>query len=233
MLLWEEIPVYWALDFGNAGTLANAKNQLQELILRDRNRASVLVWAVGNENPDTDERYTFMKTLIETVRELDPSRLVSAACLADIAKHRLEDRLAKDVDIVGINEYYGWYYSGYDKLEKLLSADFDRPVVVSEFGAEAVGGLHGDAAEPWTEEYQEEVYRNQLKVLLGGAKIAGLTPWLLYDFKTPRRLNEHQKMYNLKGLADRTKSYKKKAYYLVQKKYKEIEESLVPAVFSK
>ena len=79
MLLWEEIPVYWWMDFTNPMTFEDAKNQLSELIHRDKNRASVIIWSVGNENADTDERFSFMRGLVETVKELDPTRLVSAA----------------------------------------------------------------------------------------------------------------------------------------------------------
>lgn len=62
-MLWEEIPVYWAIDFTNPKTYEDAENQLSELIKRDRNRASVIIWSVGNENPDTDERLSFMSRL--------------------------------------------------------------------------------------------------------------------------------------------------------------------------
>jgi beta-glucuronidase len=227
ILLWEEIPVYWSLEFDNPATLENASNQLLELIKRDRNRASVIVWAVGNENPDTDERFHFMKSLIATARGRDPTRLVSAACLVDLEHFTVTDRLVAEVDILGINEYFGWYYYGYDRLARLLDRDYGKPVVVSEFGAEAVAGLHGSADELWTEEYQEEVYRNQFDVILGAEKVAGIAPWLLYDFKTPRRLNARQKMYNLKGLADRRKSVRKKAFYLVQRRYAGVAEGMI------
>jgi beta-glucuronidase len=186
---------------------------------RDRNRASVVVWAVGNENPDSDERYGFMKSLIGTVRKRDPGRLVSAACLLDLQLFQITDRLTSEVDIVGINEYFGWYYYGYDKLALLLEREYGKPVVVSEFGAEAVTGLHGEADELWTEEYQTEVYRNQMDVIMS-SKAAGIAPWLLFDFKTPRRLNARQKMYNLKGLLDRTKTVRKKAFFLVRDYYR-------------
>ncbi len=81
LLLWEEIPVYWHIDFANAAVLASARNQLRELISRDRNRASVIIWSVANETPPTDERLAFLSELVATAREMDPSRLVSAALL--------------------------------------------------------------------------------------------------------------------------------------------------------
>jgi beta-glucuronidase len=222
ILLWEEIPVYWSLDFSNPATLNNARNQLLELMKRDHNRASVIIWAVGNENPDSDERFHFMKDLIDTAKSTDSSRLVSAACLIDLENFRISDRLAREVDVVGLNEYFGWYYYGWPRLEALLRGPFDRPVVVSEFGAEAVAGLHGPVGEAWTEEYQAEVYRKQLEAILRSGAVSGLAPWLLYDFKTPRRLNSQQKMYNLKGLVDRTKKVRKLAFNLVRQCYEEV-----------
>lgn len=214
VMLWEEIPVYWALEFSNPGTLTTATNQLEELMKRDRNRASVVIWAVGNENPDTDVRFAFMKTLIETVRRRDPERLVAAACLVDLKKFEVTDRLASHLDIIGINEYFGWYYYGYDNLSRLLEKDYGRPVVVSEFGAEAVPGFRGASDEIWTEEFQAEVYRNQLDRIVA-SRAAGVVPWILYDFMTPRRLNPRQRMCNLKGLVDRTRTHRKEAYKVV------------------
>lgn len=224
VMLWEEIPVYWALDFSNPATLANAVNQLEELMKRDRNRASVVVWAVGNENPDTDERFAFMRSLIEAVRRRDPERLVAAACLVDLVSFEVTDRLAPHLDIIGINEYFGWYYYGYENLSRLLGKEYDRPVVVSEFGAEAVPGLHGDSSEIWTEEYQAEVYRNQLERILA-SRAAGVVPWILYDFRTPRRLNPRQRMNNLKGLVDRSRTHMKEAFHLVSGYYETLKEN--------
>ena len=94
LLVWAEIPVYWAIDFANPATERDAQNQLVELIRRDRNRASVAIWSVGNENADTDARLAFMKGLAETARAEDPTRLVAAACLVNHAKLKIEDRLA-------------------------------------------------------------------------------------------------------------------------------------------
>ena len=79
MLLWEEIPVYWAIEFENPATYSDAENQLTELIMRDQNRASVIIWSVGNENADTAPRLHFMSRLAQKARGLDTTRLLSAA----------------------------------------------------------------------------------------------------------------------------------------------------------
>jgi beta-glucuronidase len=79
LMLWEEVPVYWTIQWENPQTLVNAKNQLTEMIMRDRNRASVIVWSVANETPVSEPRTRFLKELVDTARALDATRLVSAA----------------------------------------------------------------------------------------------------------------------------------------------------------
>ena len=141
ILLWEEVPVYWAIDFKNHDTYKNAENQLTELILRDTNRASVIIWSVGNENADTDDRLEFMSSLAKKAKEIDPSRLVSAACLVDTDNLMIKDRLTDYLDIIGLNEYYGWYAPDFNDLIKLLdNSNPQKPVIVTEFGADALKG---------------------------------------------------------------------------------------------
>ncbi|TDO91330.1 beta-glucuronidase [Halanaerobium saccharolyticum] len=222
ILLWEEIPVYWSISFDKEEVLANGKKQLRELINRDKNRASVIIWSVGNENPDTEARYNFMSSLIDEAKKIDPSRLTSAACLLNLDKMEITDRLQDKVDVIGINEYFEWYYGTFDDLEHLVSTEIDKPVIVSEFGGSAAPDKHGEKNELWTEENQKRIYQKQLELLTGCEWVAGLTPWILYDFKTPKRINKYQQMYNLKGLVSKDKKYKKLAYYVVQEFYNKL-----------
>lgn len=221
MMLWEEIPVYWAIDFGNERTYADAENQLSELIRRDRNRASVVIWSVGNENPDTDERFRFMSSLVRRARSLDPTRLVSAACLVDRVEYRIADRLASELDVIGINEYLGWYDPDFSKLDELFrNSTPDRPVIITEFGAGAPAGRHGTRDEMFTEEFQERVYREQIRVISETPYVQGMSPWILYDFRTPRRMNRFQRGYNRKGLLSEDKAVEKKAFSVLQEFYR-------------
>lgn len=80
LLVWSEVPVYWRVDFANAGTLATARAMLADNIRRDRNRASIILWSVGNETPVGDARNAFLTTLARDVRALDDSRLEPPAC---------------------------------------------------------------------------------------------------------------------------------------------------------
>ncbi|GHU95099.1 beta-glucuronidase [Clostridia bacterium] len=228
LLLWEEVPVYWDISFTNPETYADAKNQLTELILRDRNRASVVIWSVGNENPDTDERFKFMSGLADVCRELDSTRLVSAACLVDHAGLKIADRLADKLDIIGVNEYYGWYEPDFSKLPRIFeNSRPSKPVVISEFGADAKSGAHGTPDDMYTEENQLEVYRRQIETLRAIRYVRGMTPWILFDFRCPRRLHYMQNRYNPKGLLSSDKKHPKLAYYAMKSFYEEIRHNML------
>ncbi|QDG74904.1 glycoside hydrolase family 2 protein [Labrenzia sp. PHM005] len=222
-LLWEEIPVYWAIDFENPATYRDAENQLCELIKRDRNRASVVIWSVGNENPDTDARLEFMKGLADTAKRLDPTRLTSAACLVNHAQNRIEDRLAAHIDVIGLNEYYGWYEEDFEDLAAIgENSDPDRPVVISETGADGVIGEKGPTKGLFSEDYMAEVYTKQIATLRQLAYVKGMSPWILYDFRVERRQNIFQNGYNHKGLIAADKKTKKKAFHILADYYRQI-----------
>lgn len=220
IMLWEEIPVYWALEFENPATFADAANQLREMILRDCNRASVIVWSVGNENPDTDARYHFMRRLAERAKELDGSRLIGASCLIDVEERRIRDRLIDSLDVVGLNEYYGWYLKDFGVLREILNHyEENKPVVITETGAEAVPGMHGAEDEIYTEECQAAIYRMQFDTLFSYPFIKGTTPWVLYDYASMRRMSSLQKGYNLKGIISADREHRKLAYQVVKEAY--------------
>lgn len=220
IMLWEEIPVYWAIDFTNPETYANAENQLIELIKRDQNRASVIIWSVGNENADTDPRFKFMSSLARKAKELDPTRMVSAACLVDGVNLRIADRLADCLDIIGINEYYGWYEPDFTKLIKIFkNSKPTKPVIISEFGADGRLGARGTADDLGTEDCQLAIYRKQLDTIARIPYVKGTSPWILYDFRCPRRLHELQNYYNIKGLLSADKRHRKLAFYALRDFY--------------
>lgn len=210
ILLWSEIPVYWAIAFENPGTLADARNQLEEMIARDANRASIILWGVGNENADTDARLHFMAELARAARQADPSRLVTAACLINRAEFRIEDRLAAHLDVIGLNEYFGWYEQGFQGLQRLLANSRpDRPVIISETGADARAGHRDSAAPLFSEERQAAFYEGQAAALERAPYVRGLAAWLLYDFRSLRRQTRAQSGFNRKGVIAEDKATRK------------------------
>ena len=225
LLLWEEVPVYWDIRFDLEESYIDAENQLTELIRRDYNRASVIIWSVGNENPDTDERFRFMSRLVNCAHGLDATRPVSAACLVNFEKNRIEDRLEASLDIIGVNEYIGWYTADWNKLPDFFENSHPaKPVIVTEFGADAQPHLRGTVTDKGTEDCQAYVYRKQTEQIRKIPYIKGMTPWILYDFRCPRRTSVLQKYYNTKGLLSADKKYIKPAFYVLQKFYQELAE---------
>lgn len=225
LLVWEEIPVYWAIDFHGEAARNDAENQLRELIRRDRNRASVIIWSIGNENADTDERLRFMSALAAAAREMDETRLISAACLYDKEELIISDRLAAVVDLIGINEYYGWYDPDYGKLPRLLAnSDPEKPVIIAEFGGGAAPGQHGTVEDLFSEERQAEIYRRQVAHFRDNPYIRGTSPWILYDYRCPRRQNGFQRGYNLKGLLSADKGHRKLAFEVMREFYASIDD---------
>ncbi|MCM0019180.1 MAG: hypothetical protein NBV67_04245 [Tagaea sp.] len=222
VLLWAEIPVYWAIDFANPDTYADAENQLLELIARDRNRASVALWGVGNENADTDTRLAFMARLADAARHADPTRLVSAACLVNRAEFRIEDRLAASLDVIGLNEYFGWYEPDAKDLARLLAnSDPGKPVLVSETGADAVAGLRANDGRLFSEEKQARFYADQIAILRDCPYVQGLAAWLLYDFRSERRQTRFQRGWNRKGLIAEDKETKKLAFAALREAWRD------------
>ncbi|HVR63182.1 MAG TPA: glycoside hydrolase family 2 TIM barrel-domain containing protein [Polyangia bacterium] len=226
LLVWSEIPVYWTIDWQNPATLANARQQLRENITRDRNRASIAIWSVANETPIGPPRTTFLRTLIADARALDPTRLVSAALekdYADATTVRIDDPLGHDLDVIGCNEYIGWYDGLPDKCATITwTTAFDKPMVMTEFGGDARAGKHGDPLTRFSEEYQENLYQQTIAMLRRIPFLAGTSPWILYDFRSPRRpLPGVQDYWNRKGLLSES-GVKKKAYFVLRRYYGDI-----------
>ena len=223
LLVWSEIPVYWAEDFANPLVLAKAQQQLSEEIRRDRNKASIILWSVANETPSTDARTAFLKTMASTVRTLDPTRLVAAALLVRSQGHDkyVDDALGEALDVIGMNEYIGWYeQTPQDADTTHWHIAYQKPLIVSEFGGDAKAGLHGPETQRWTEEYQASIFRHQLPMVAQIPQFRGLSPWILMDFRSPmRQLPGIQDNYNRKGLISE-QGEKKQAFFILQSTYK-------------
>ena len=223
IMVWSEIPVYWTIAFDNPETYANAERQLVDNITRDHNRANVIIWSVANETPLGDSRLAFLGRLIAKARELDPTRLVSAA-MEKIEKPgrqlTVEDPLLEIADLISFNEYVGWYDGTPEKCDEVTwSFPVKKPVIVTEFGGGAVYGRHGAVGQLFTEENQEYLYKKNISMLERMPGLAGASPWILKDFRSPKRmLDGIQDDYNRKGLLSE-KGERKKAFYVMQSWY--------------
>ena len=263
LMVWAEIPVYWSVKFEKPEVLEMAKTRMSEMILRDQNRASIIFWSLGNETPVNDARNTFFRNLNAHVKGLDNTRLTTAALVFgeheimamskdyffptlkgqnfDTWDLHIHDPLAEIVDVGGINQYFGWYYSGFlamgakiphaqakkvmlDNMAKVrLHVPNNRPFVFSETGAGAKKGLRAKPEDMlmFSEDFQALVYEKQIEIYKNQEGIVGMSPWVLKDFRATLRQHQGiQDYFNRKGLID-DNGQPKKAFFVLQKFYNE------------
>src|SRR5580658_8822766 len=233
LLVWSEIPDYWALQFDNPAVLAKSKQQVSEMVRRDRNKASIVLWSVANETPNTEARTKYLTTMVDLAHQLDPTRLVTAALLVRTEKNPaggttkiVDDPLGQALDVIGTNEYIGWYEQHAEGADTTTwDIRYQKPLIMSEWGGDAKAGNHAPAGDTnpalWTEEYQAEIYVHQIPMLNKIPQLRGTSPWLLMDFRSARRVNPGlQDNFNRKGLIS-DQGVKKQAFFILQKAYKE------------
>jgi beta-glucuronidase len=192
------------------------------MIRRDRNKASVILWSVSNETPNNSTRTKFLTDLANQARVLDPTRLITSAIIQPKINGTeviSDDPLMNALDVVGQNEYIGWYDMTPEDADKMHWTFPQKPIIMSEFGAEAKQGNHGKVNERWTEEQQVYVLQHQFVMLNRIPQLRGMTPWVLTDFRSPtRNIPKLQDGFNRKGLIAED-GEKKQAFFLVQKTY--------------
>jgi beta-glucuronidase len=223
IMVWSEIPVYWTIRWSNPETYTNAENQLKDMITRDKNRTNIIIWSIANETPQSRDRYDFLSRLALKARSMDPVRFISAALEKEEVKPGLmtvNDSLSRLFDILSFNEYVGWYDGLPEKCDRVNWVfSEEKPVIVSEFGGECVYGLRGEKTDRFSEDYQEDMYVRTVNMLNRIPGLAGTTPWILKDFRSPRRLLPGlQDDFNRKGLVS-DKGQKKRAFFVMKNWY--------------
>ena len=227
ILLWEELPLYWGIQWGNPKVLEKAKQQYKELINRDYNRVSSIIWSIANETAPNDERTAFLSELADYLRIIDDTRLISAAIKKDQeldghpdSVYTYNDPLIEKLDIISLNEYLGWYGGLPDETrKKSFTSGYEKAIIVSEFGSGALQGFHADKLTRWSEEFQEYHYKESIAMFDKIDGLVGMTPWILVDFMSPlRQLRGVQDGWNRKGLISE-KGQKKKAFYVLKDYY--------------
>jgi len=219
LLIAEAPAVSINFDYVNERTLAAHKQVLAELIERDRNNPSVIMWSVANEaTTDRPEAVPYFKELSELVRKMDSTRPVTMiTCKGDT------DLVMDFFDVMGVNAYPGWYYlpgqvdAAKDQLRNSLTkmhAKFGKPILITEFGADTIAGMHSLPAEQWSEEYQTELVMGLIEVMRELDFVIGEHIWNFADFRTAQGFARVGG--NKKGAFTRERQPKMVAHFLKQ-----------------
>lgn len=193
IMVWSEVPVYRMKSelFNVTGIRARALRMLRELVTRDYNHPSVLVWSLGNENASRPQRglQRYIRLASRTVKSIDRTRLTGIAISGypTVEKQRIYLRL----DVIGINDYFGWYPGpkgsiadprGLDGYLNRMHADFPhQALMVTEFGAEA--NRHGPVTEKGTYEFQSDFLAYHLGIFGSKPFVNAAVVWILHDFR--------------------------------------------------
>ena len=190
-LVIDEIPavgLYFRED-GLPRRLELCQQYIKELVTRDKNHPSVIMWSIANEPLSVrSEAKPFFRTLFDQVKALDPSRLVTVVSAVGVVEESFEF-----LDVACLNRYYGWYQQS-GRIEeglKSLSMELDvlyeryqKPIILSEFGADSIPGVHAQPPEMFSEEYQVEFLTRYIELLRSKPYVVGEHVWVMCDFKT-------------------------------------------------
>jgi beta-glucuronidase len=176
----------------NAGTQAAHKQAIRELVARDKNHACVVLWSIANEPESvTQESRAYFEPLVAETRRLDPSRPVGFANVSGASPD--VDVITDLFDVVMLNRYYGWYVNSGDlaAAERALEAELEawadthgKPIIMTEYGADTLEGLHDVFPGPWTEAYQAALLAMSHRVFDRVKAVVGEQVWNFADFGT-------------------------------------------------
>ncbi|AAK43138.1 glycoside hydrolase family 2 TIM barrel-domain containing protein [Saccharolobus solfataricus] len=198
--------------FGDVKYFEKVRDTIKEMIRQHKNRPSVIMYSVMNEPPsDIREVAEFIRREVELFKSLDSSRPVT------FASHRsVRDLALEYVDVISLNYYHGWYTEWGDidsgvkvvaiELEEIHKKFPEKPIIITEFGADAIYGLHSDPPQMWSEEYQSEMIRKYIEALREKDYIVGFHIWNFADFRTPQ--NPSRTILNRKGIFTRDRQPK-------------------------
>lgn len=239
ILIIDEMPSVGLVFYDQSEAIKRRKelcNQmLEEMIARDKNHPSVIIWCVANEpSPKTlganvltgtndaaeqENRIAreFLGDLIHQAKRLDPTRLATFVGVMGGPAQWMEE-----CDVIAINRYYGWYtHTGnFSIAERYFNGELDklhnelkRPIVVTEFGADAIAGSHASEDEMFSEEFQQKMINAYLDIANSKSYVSGMMIWAFADFKTAQALMRVRAM-NLKGVFTQDRKPKMAAWLL-------------------
>ncbi|XP_060704267.1 beta-glucuronidase [Hemiscyllium ocellatum] len=213
------------LSFGNK-SLAHHLTVMEELVRRDKNRPSVVMWSVANEPASgLPEANHYFKTLISSTKAMDPTRPVTF--VTDTSYD--SDKAVQYTDVICVNSYFSWYHdSGHLEVIQLQLNDqfenwynkFQKPIIQSEYGADTIAGLHSDPPVMFSEEYQKAVMQEYFMVFDERRKdyLIGELIWNFADFLTAQSTKRVDG--NKKGIFTRQRQPKSSALILRDRYWK-------------
>ncbi|PRO66490.1 beta-glucuronidase [Alkalicoccus urumqiensis] len=198
---------------------------LRELVARDKNHASVVMWSIANEAANyADGAYEYFKPLFDLTRSLDPQNRPCTYVNIMMATPKA-DRSSELVDVLALNRYYGWYVQNGDlktaeektraELKEWSEKHPEKPIMYTEYGADTVAGFHSPYGEPFSEEYQQEYYQMNSRVFDEFPNFVGEQLWNFADFQTKFGIMRAQG--NKKGIFTRSREPKMTVQYLKQR----------------
>ena len=215
------------LDFRSVSdqTLSSHLVALEAQVARDKNHPSVIIWSLANEpgylgEPEykSEKAHHYWQTVCAKTRELDATRPVT---LANVGRIGVDDPAFDYVDLISINRYYGWYdmpgqleRAGQRLKQELndISEKYNKPILVSEFGADTLAGAHSTSDQMYTEEYQAKFIETYCNIIEAHDGCIGAHVWNFADFRTAQ--HHRRVIYNLKGIFTRTREPKRAAFTL-------------------
>lgn len=192
---------------------------IRDLIARDKNHPSVVLWSIANEpESDTEGAENYFRPLFDVAREADPTRPVGFVNVM-LAPHG-KCRVSQFADVIMLNRYYGWYVNTGDLVaaEKVWTEELTgwasegKPIIITEYGADTMPGLHQLPAAPWSEEYQVEYLDMNHRVFDSIEAVVGEQVWNFADFATTAGIMRVGG--NKKGVFTRDRQPKAAAHYL-------------------
>lgn len=198
---------------------ANLAQVIRELIARDKNRPSVVIWSLANEpETETEAAEAYFRPLFDVAREADPTRPMGVVNVM-MARHPT-CRVSQYADVIMLNRYYGWYvFTGdLDGAERAWTDELNgwategKPIIITEYGADTMAGLHHLVPQPWSEEYQQAYYEMNHRVFDACDAVVGEQAWNFADFMTTAGIIRVDG--NKKGIFTRDRQPKQVAHYL-------------------
>lgn len=222
-IVWAEIPMLKMLD--SEEVFDNAEQQLKELILQNIHHPGIFFWGIQNEIGmfrDAAFMHDELRKMRDMAKELDPSRLVTAANLYTV---KFRSELNNVTDMIGYNVYFGWYYGemqDYDKyLDRFHEERPDMPLGMSEYGVDANVELHSEEPKirDYSEEYQALYHETVYPIFESKSYLWGSFVWNMFDFGSALRKEGGTENRNQKGLVTFDRKIKKDAFYYYKAKW--------------